>query len=143
MAYQKFKAFFICICIMISFLACQYTTTRMKDPTFSRDAKSLSKDINNVILTQSINVNGEEIITNGKSRSELTISLINPKNIPADTSGRMMILGHVASIIKYALSDTNEYMIYNVYFVNRSTKDHVTNTTSIGDSYKSEEIKPE
>ena len=128
---------------MISLLACQFTSTRMKDPAFSRDAKSLSQDINKVILTQSVNVNGEEIITNGKSRSELTISLINPQNMPADTAGRMMMLGHVASIIKYALSDTNEYMNYNVYFVNRSTKHHITNTTSIGNSFKSEEIKPE
>ena len=143
MAYQKFKAFFICICIMISLLACQFTNTRVKDPAFSRDVKSLSKDIHNVVTTQSVNVNGEEIVTNGKSKSVLTISLINPQNIPADTAGSDRILRHVASIIKYALSDTNEYMNYNVYFVNSSTKYHVTNTTSDGNSYKSEEIKPE
>lgn len=143
MEFRNFKSFLLCICILFSLIACQFTTTNFKNPTFSRDAKSITKDISSVILTQSINVNGEEITTNGKSKSVLTVSLINPQNMPNDTAVENRILGRVASIIKYALKDTSEYLYYNVYFVNRVTKDHITNTTSTGNSFKSEEINPE
>ena len=143
MKFRKFKSSLFCVCILLSLIACQFTTTNFKNPTFSRDEKSLSKDINDVISTQAINVSGEGITTNGKTKSVLTIELINPKNIPSDTADRSTMLMRVASIIKYALKDTSEFMYYNVYFVNRTTKDHVTNTSSMGDSFNSEEIKPE
>ncbi|MDP4131584.1 MAG: hypothetical protein Q8939_15600, partial [Bacteroidota bacterium] len=110
MIFREFESALISVFISISCLACTITTTKVKNPILIKDSKSLSRDVNSVITSQEINVDGVESITSGKSTSELTINLINPENLSADSSANNTILKHVAILVKQALRDTAEYM---------------------------------
>lgn len=139
MVFRRIRSHFIGF--SISFLACNVSTTKVKNAIFSKDSKSLSRDINSVIGTREIDVNGSESVINGLSKSELTIGLLNAKNLPTDSSIRKSMLEHIATIVKYALSDTGEYDFYNILFINKTITNEITNTTSIGKTFKSGEIK--
>jgi hypothetical protein len=142
MIFQKSNPGFLYLVISISFLACSITTKKVKNPFYIKDTKSLSRDVNSVINTQEIDVNGVESMTNGKSTSELTIGLINAEDIPSDSAISNMMLEHVAILVKQALKDTGEYTSYTVLFVNHVENGAVTTTTSNGRTFQSKEIRP-
>jgi hypothetical protein len=132
-----------CSVLLISLLlfCCTVTTTKKKPPVFSKSDDSISRDVNSIILTQEIDVHGKEITSNGKVSSELTVNLINPKNLPSDSSERNRIAEEVAAILKLSLKDPNSFDSYKVLFVHRVIEGSVTKDNYTGQIYKSETLK--
>jgi len=117
------------------------TTTKRKEPVFSRDTKSLFYDITGVIRVPEINIVGKETNTNGTTFSELTISLLNPNQLPTDNTELNQIALEIATIVKQALKNSDSFNSYKVLFVHRKIDGVVTKTTSVGRIYKYEEIR--
>jgi hypothetical protein len=97
--------------------------------------------VNSIILTQEIDVHGKEVTSNGKVTTELTVNLINPKNLPSDSSERNRIAEEVAIILKQSLKDPNSFNFYKILFVHRTIEGAVTKDNYTGQIYKSETLK--
>jgi hypothetical protein len=119
---------------------CTLTTTNTKAAVFRTSNDSIARDINSIILTQEVNLHGEEITTNKKVRSVLTVNLINPQALPNDTTERNKIGEHVAELLKHLLKNQNEFDSYKVLFVNRAIDGAVTKSTYTGEIYDSKSL---
>ena len=129
--------------ILTSFflLECTFTTTIKKNPAFTIRSDSIARDLKSIILTEEINVNGIESKTNGKSKSELTIELINPKLLPIDTSNLYETGEQVATLVKHLLKDPGQYDYFKVLFIQRKTNEGITKSNYTEQTYKSNDLK--
>jgi len=121
-------------------VSCTLTTTKTKAPLFSKSTDSLQADLNKIVSCEGINIDGEEITTNGKVSSELEIDITNGHNIPADENQMDDLGKQIAVIVKQSLKDKGEYNTYKVLFVIKKEDGSVTETTSKGKIFKSEEL---
>jgi hypothetical protein len=96
--------------------------------------------LHKIVQCENIGVYGREITTNGKSSSELEISIINGKNIPADDTEMKALGKTIATDIKKSLKDQNEYNEYTVLFVTQVKDGVETKRTWRGNNFKSEEL---
>ena len=133
--------FLLTICTSLLLVQCTVYTTKEKDPVFNRDSKSIFYDITGVIGAAEVNVTGTETKTDGKTASELRISLINPKQLPTDTSEISQIGNEIATIIKRSLKNDDAFNSYKVLFINRHTDGAITKSTSVSRNYEYENIR--
>jgi hypothetical protein len=132
------SCFIFWLCIITG---CVFTSNSVKDPVFAIDTKILQANINSLVTSQEVNLNGVESKTGDKTSSTLVVKVINAQNVPLDD--QLKDLGKKIAIqIKQALKDPKEYDTYQVYFVAVQTNGSVTNTKSTGSSYSSNELVP-
>ena len=99
------------------------------------DKKSLA------LLLEHINLDGEDINTNGKDSSELEIDVINGKDIPKDHDSLKTFGRPIALLIKNALKDRKEYDRFSVYFVVVKSSGIATERTWTGYIYPSVDLQ--
>lgn len=121
-------------------VSCTMTTTKTKTPLFNKSTDSLQVDLNKLVSCNGINIDGKEITINGKVSSELEIDINNGQNIPSDENQKKNIEKQIAVIVKQALQDKSEYNTYKILFVTKKGNGAVTQTTSEGRIFKSEEL---
>ena len=80
---------------------------------------SISKDINTIVLTPEAKIGGKQISSNGKIKTEMTINLINSKNLPNETSEQNTLGQNIAALLKHALKDQNAFTDYKVIFTHK------------------------
>jgi hypothetical protein len=123
---------------------CTTTTTKAKDPVFSTNTQNLEESLKSIVTCENINLSGKEINTNGIIKSQLEIALTNVTNPPTNDTQLISLWKHIASIIKNAMKDQNEYDTYKVIFVTVETKTNFAGTTSNrkwnGFEFKSNEL---
>lgn len=102
---------------------------------------SISKDINTIIFTPETNINGKQISSNGKTITEMTINLINSNDLPADASEQSLLGRYIATLLKNALKDRNEFTDYKVLFTRKAADGSITMSNYTGYSYKSSALK--
>jgi hypothetical protein len=127
--------------VLLAFLfSCTFTTTKHKDPTFTTSLDSITNDITSLVVCENISLDGTEVITNGHSSGNLSIQLINSRNLPTDSSEITSIEKRIAKEIKDNLKDKNEYDTYSVYFISKETKGVVMKTNSTGYIFESKDL---
>ena len=135
---DKLLAFILFVTTII--FSCTLRTTKMKNPIFGKNEDSLQKTLYAIVAFEGIELNGKEINSNGKINSGLEVDIINAQNI-TNNKDQVIALGKlIASTIKKALKDQNEYDDYTVLFVTKVTNDGVTQKSWEGKMFKSEEL---
>src|SRR6185312_2545172 len=86
-------------------VSCTTTTTKTKNPVFSKPTNSLQVDLNKLVSCEGIN-------TDGKINTELEIDITNGQNIPTDENQMNDLGKRIAVEIKEALQDKAEYQTY-------------------------------
>jgi hypothetical protein len=128
------------LAMMLLLISCTTTITKTKEPKFNATPDSLSVTLNKLVTCQHINVKGEEITTNGKTQSEMEIDIINGKQIP-DVGPALRSLGKtIASAIKMALTNKNDFDSYKVLFVKQEETSVTTSRSWTGYTYKSVDL---
>lgn len=121
-------------------VSCTTTTTKTKNPVFSKPTNSLQVDLNKLVSCEGINLDGKEINTDGKINTELEIDITNGQNIPTDENQMNDLGKHIAVEIKEALQDKAEYQTYKVLFITKTESAGVTSRTWKGKIFKAEEL---
>jgi hypothetical protein len=124
----------------ILIVGCTFTTTTIKNPTFSASTDSIQADLNKLVTCENINLEGKEFTSNGKKSSELEIDITNGKDIPADENQMIELGKKIANVVKGALQDKNEFDSYKVLFVSKKESRGVTQRNWKGKSFKSQEL---
>jgi hypothetical protein len=119
--------------------ACTTTITRVKEPVFAESTDSLAVRLNQYVSCQHIHVDGKEVTTNGKKKTELEVDLINGKNIP-EGDAMVALARQVGSEVKKALKDTAEYEEYKILFMKVKETNGLTERTWNGKVFKSAEL---
>lgn len=137
----KNRLLYLLLFILITWISsCTSTITSSKAPVFRLDDTTMQKDIAKLISCENINVYGTEINTNGKISSDLEISIVNGKSVPADQDQMIALAKTIAMYIKKALKDKNEYTEYKVLFVVQRDNNGVTTRNWTGKVFKTEEL---
>ena len=98
---------------------------------------SISKDINTIVLTPEAKIGGKQISSNGKIKTEMTINLINSKNLPNETSEQNTLGQNIAALLKHALKDQNAFTDYKVIFTRKVIDGSITKSDYTSYSYPS------
>ena len=120
--------------------SCTTTVTKSKDPAFSKENKTIQEDLKKIVTCQHINLTGKEVTSEGKTTSEIEISIINGKNIPNDNTQLRSLGKAIASDIKKSLKDQNEYSKYRVLFVTVVKDGALTKKDWKSDEFASDEL---
>jgi hypothetical protein len=130
----------LCVVLLTFAFGCTTTIRKPKPPGYAIAPDSLQAQINRIVSCQTIHLDGAEIITNGKSSSELEIDIVNGNSVPEDTS-RMKALGHaIAADVKKALQESDEYDTYRVLFVKVETGEGLVKRTWKGNIFRSGDL---
>ena len=126
--------------VTLLIIGCTTTTTKTKNPVFSKSTDSLQVDLNKLVSCEGVNLDGKEITTNGKINTELEIDITNGQNVPTDENQMNALAKQIAVEIKEALQDKTEYQTYKVLFITKTESAGVTSRTWKGKIFKSEEL---
>ena len=126
--------------VTLHIIGCTMTTTKTKNPVFSKSTENLQVDLNKLVSCEDVNLNGKEITTNGKINTELEIDITNGKNLPTDENQMDALGKQIAAEIKETLQDKTEYQTYKVLFITKTESAGVTSRTWKGKIFKSEEL---
>jgi hypothetical protein len=126
--------------IIFSIVSCTMTSTKTKNPLFSKSTDSLQADLNKIVSCEGINLDGKEISNNGRLSSELEIDITNGQNTPTSESKMDELEKRIAVLVREALKDKVEYNSYKVLFVTKKEDAGVTQRTSKGKVFKSDEL---
>ena len=137
---SKFVLIFSSVVFLLFFYSCTSTSTKTKDPNFNTEISVIQNDLNKIITSEKVNISGKEITANENNSSELEVSIVNGKDIPADEN-QMKALGRsIATIIKKALKNQNQYDLIVVLFVIESNKGDIKKREWKGFEYKPNEL---
>ena len=137
---SKFVLIFSSVVFLLFFYSCTSTSTKTKDPNFNTEISVIQNDLNKIITSEKVNISGKEITANEKISSELEVSILNGKDIPADEY-QMKALGRsIATIIKKALKNQNQYDLIVVLFVIESKNGDINKREWKGFEYKPNEL---
>ena len=137
---SKFVLIFSSVVCLLFFNSCTSTVTKTKDPNFNTEISVIQNDLNKIITSEKVNISGKEITANENNSSELEVSILNGKDIPADEY-QMKALGRsIATIIKKALKNQNQYDLIVVLFVIESNKGDIKKREWKGFEYKPNEL---
>ena len=134
------KALSLVTAITLLIVSCTRTTTKTKDPVFSKPTDSLQADLNKLVSCEGINLDGKEINTDGKINTELEIDINNGQNIPTDENQMNDLGKRIAVEIKEALQDKAEYQTYKVLFITKTESAGVTSRIWKGKIFEAEEL---
>ncbi|MEO7047635.1 MAG: hypothetical protein ABI091_20215 [Ferruginibacter sp.] len=126
--------------ITFSMVSCTMTSTKTKNPVFSKSTDSLQADLNRIVSCERINLDGKEISNNGRLSSVLEIDITNGQNTPTSESQMEELEKQIALLVKQALKDKDEYNSYKVLFVTTKEDADLTQRTWKGKVFKSEEL---
>lgn len=126
--------------IIFSIVSCSMTSTKTKNPVFSKSTDSLQADLNKIVSCEGINLDGKEISNNGRLSSELEIDITNRQNTPTSESQMNELERQIAVVVKQALKDKDEYNSYKVLFVTKKEDGGITQRTWEGKVFKSDEL---
>ena len=129
--YLRYSAFGL----VLLFAACTTTITRTKNPEFGISLDSLGGQINGLVTSQHVNLDGKQITTNGKDSSVLEVDIINGRGIPADDSHMKTLGRSIAADVHNALKDKNQFKAFVVLFVKVDTGSAVTKKSWEGFTY--------
>jgi hypothetical protein len=121
-------------------LGCTTTITKTKPPVFALATDSIAADLNALISCEHINIDGKDIVTNGADSSVLVVEIINGKNVPGNQNDMARLAHYIASAVKGALRDKDEYSSVAVLFVRRETDGAVTKRSWTGKVFASAEL---
>jgi hypothetical protein len=122
------------------FAGCITTIVSPKGPEFAIPADSLRKSLGALMACEDSNLTGTEVVTNGKPNAVLELDIINGRNIPADDRPGKALAKAVASVLKKALKDKNEYDTYKVLFVAVKSSGSATTRSWKGFTFKTTEL---
>jgi hypothetical protein len=128
---------FICFAALLA--SCTITSTKTKDPVFT-DMKKVQQELTGLVTAENINLDGKEITTNKKTRSELEISITNGQNIPTSEDDRKTLGKSIATVVKSNLKNPNEFDTYKVLFVTKVESEGVTKRNWVGNTFSSTEL---
>jgi low affinity Fe/Cu permease len=120
-------------------LSCTTTTTKIKNPEFSDQAK-VQNELSSLVKAENINLSGKEIIINKKSSSELEVSIINGQNIPSDNDKQKAFEKLIAVCIKKNLKNPNEFESYKILIVKKTENNGVKNQSWTGNTFKASDL---
>jgi hypothetical protein len=130
----------LCVITLTFVSGCTTIIRKSKPPGYAIAPDSLQAQIDRIVSCQTIRLEGAEIVTNGKSTSELEIDIVNGNNVPEDTS-RMKALGHaIAADVKKALQESDEYETYRVLFVKVDAGEGMVKRSWKGNIFRSAEL---
>jgi hypothetical protein len=118
---------------------CTFTRTKTKDPVFNDKAK-MEQELTRIVSAEHINLDGKEISTNGKTQSELEISITNGTNIPSNDDERKALGKLIGTTIKKNLKDLSEFDVYKVLFVTEVQTGASTKESWVGNTFTSSEL---
>jgi len=131
------SGFVVFVSLLIA--GCTFTTTKTKDPVFNDQAK-VQQELTRLVSAENINLDGKEISTNGKSESELEISITNGTDIPSGGEERKSLGKSIATTVKKNLKDVSEFNIYKVLFVTEVQTGASTKRSWVGNTFISSEL---
>ena len=126
--------------VTLLIFSCTMTTTKSKNPVFSKSTDSLQVGLNKLVSCEGVNLDGKEISTNGKINTELEIDITNGQNSPTDPNQIDALGKQIAAEIKQTLQDKTEYQTYKVLFITKTESAGVPSRTWKGKIFKSEEL---
>ncbi len=115
---------------IFSLLSCTFTTTKSKNPVID-NIDGLKTELTSIVTAEKINLTGKEITTNGKTKSQLEISITNGQNIPQEDDFRKLLSRQIAKHVKSHLKDSTEFDFFNVVFVAKQQNGVLTKNNSI------------
>jgi len=115
------------------------TTTRAKVPDII-ESDELEKELVDLVTAENINVNGKEITTNGKTVTELEISVTNGQNLPQEVELQRILGRLLAKHVKLHLKDSTEFDNYKSVFVSKKTDGGVTKSNWVAFDFSSQEV---
>jgi len=113
------------ICFLFFFTvlsSCTFTTKESKAPIFTVSMDSVATELENYVISERINLDGQIVTTNKTSTTQIEISVINSKNISKKDSELGNLGFKIASTVKKYLVDKNSYDTYVVVFVTEVVK---------------------
>ena len=126
--------------LLLLFAACTTTITKTKNPEFGIPMDSLAGQINGLVTSQHVNLDGKQITTNGKDSSALEVDIINGRDIPQDDDHMKALGRSIAVDVHNALKDKNEYRAFLVLFVKVDSGSAVTKRSWSGFAYPAVEL---
>lgn len=135
----KKNIFYLLICLTAILSACITTTTKVKNPEFTDQAK-VESELMTLIKAEHININGKEITTNNKTSTELEVSIINGQNIPASNDQQKALEKSIAVCIKKNLRTPNAFDSYKVLLVKKTESNGVKSQNFTGNTFNVSEL---
>ncbi|HVX51664.1 MAG TPA: hypothetical protein VHB48_16000 [Chitinophagaceae bacterium] len=127
--------------LMAVLTGCTFTTTVLKQPSFTVSTDSLGMQLNKLVQCENFNLNGAEITTNGQKETVLEIDVINGNNIPQEDEAMYALAKKIAVQVKEDMADTNAYNSYKVLFVTQTVHGITTKRIERGQVFKNEALK--
>ena len=121
--------------ILISLVACTFSSRKPKKPNFSIDSNIIKQNIQTIVKCEEIEFNGVEKNVDGQVNAELAIKIINEKDLNLDENQQGELAEQIAKSVKQSLKDVNDYDIYKVMFI---SKEHINNYLAY--VYKNEDL---
>jgi hypothetical protein len=134
-----FKFLPLIIVIIIS-SGCTTSVTRAKNPVFAVENSVIQQNLLEVVTCQHINLDGKEVTTNGTKKTAIEIDVTNGKEIPEDQYKMTELGKKIATIIKKALKDQNEYEQYTVLFIEEKSSNGITSRKWKGHDFKTTDL---
>jgi hypothetical protein len=128
--------------ILILLTGCTLSTTWTKNPVFRPDWDTLSSRLKNLVVCENIIIQGKMKKTGGQTFSELTVRLVNGKNLPGDQGKRNEIGKEIAILLKQSLKNPDDFDSYMVLFVNQQIHGPLSKSSYMGRTFRREELDP-
>jgi len=114
--------------IVLLLTQCKYTTTSQKQAILNIPSDSLSYQLGRIIVCKHIDITGKDIKAGGQISTELDISMINSKDLPSDRNNQNELAKKIATIIKNALQNKNDFDSYKVFFITETKSENAMGT---------------
>src|SRR6476660_449564 len=114
---------------LILLSSCIQTITEPEDPIFKEKIDYKMNDVRQQLQCSGIGLVGKRISENGVITKVMEIQILNGKAIPEEKEKMDSIAKSVAQVVKSALTDQNQYMIYQVKFIQKNQSGAVTKQT--------------
>lgn len=99
-------------------------------PQFKVSKDSIYADLQNIIKTESIFIEGYKAPVDDTFHKFLTVQLINARKLPKDNDAAMVIQKKVAIKVKNFLKNRFQFKEYYIVFVQRDTTRTILGTTT-------------
>jgi len=120
--------------------SCTYTSTSTNTNKVATETSALSQKIKTMVDYQDISYQTEKKNTNGVKTSAMVVNIINAKNIP-ETDDSLKLLGKkIATELKLAAKNSNEYNTYRVVFISKEQNGIITKTMNAGYTFKNGDL---
>ena len=127
--------------LIILAAACNFTATYSKPPALKAEMGNLEKELDSLVACEDFILEGEVININGKRSTELTIRIINGKELLFDYTQMNTLAKSIAHCVKKALKDEKDYNKYMVVFVAREPGGNATKERSVAYTFAAADLE--